>query len=182
MFLLLLILLPQSLIIFSATSRLSIYFKILDCITLKFSSPFYHRTNDLMERMNSNDFLYLVKFSYNNVIQESTQPLSSFWSKDLHLRLLETRKKYVNNHHMEPPKFKKNEKIWINNSLIIKNENLDDHSRSLAKYLQSYRKKPKKPPPITINNEEEYEKNIMKKYNISSSGKDNSLSEASWEL
>jgi len=129
--------------------------------------------------------------------------------------------KYANNYRMKPPEFKKNDKVWINSSLIIKNGNkklkprklgpfkiiskispvsykLDlpknlrihpvIHVSELEPYYEDNFGRNQEPPPITINDEEEYEvEQILDKrkhygkvqYLIKWKGYP--LSEASWE-
>ena len=134
---------------------------------------------------------------------------------------IEKQEKYANKHRMEPPEFKKNDKVWINSSLIIKNGNkklkprklgpfkilskispvsykLDlpknlrihpiMHVSDLEPYFEDKFGRNQEPPPIIINNEEEYEvEQILDKrthygkiqYLIKWKGYP--LSEASWE-
>ena len=129
--------------------------------------------------------------------------------------------KYANKHRIDPPEFKKNDKVWINSSLILKNGNKKLKPRKLGPFkiiskispvsyklelpknlrihpvihvsdLESYYEdkfgRNQEPPPIIVNDEEEYEvEQILDKrkhygktqYLIKWKGYP--LSEASWE-
>jgi len=134
---------------------------------------------------------------------------------------IEKQEKFANKNRMEPPEFKKNDKVWINSSLIIKNGNKKlkprklgpfkilskvspvsyklelpknikihpvIHVSELEPYYEDNYGRNQKPPPIIVNNEEEYEvEQILDKrtrygktqYLIKWKGYP--LSEASWE-
>ncbi len=68
--------------------------------------------------------------------EEFTNNLSKLYKelKENLIKAIKKQEKYANQHRMEAPEFKKNDKVWINSSLILRNKNKKLKPRKLGPY------------------------------------------------